>query len=98
MKQVFSGKFVSAAGALEAIALGCDVAYVKVNNVTTNVIYEHFNDGTNNAGLSTNGADGVVTNSGAGIVINSGTGFSVAAAGLSTSDVIYYTATRLNGE
>jgi len=94
MQIAFTGKFTSAAGAIETITLGCAPSYVEVNNVTTNVQYRYFNDGTNVSNYSTNGADGVVTNSGSTIVKTSD-GFSIAAATLSTSDVVYYVAYRL---
>jgi len=94
MDSSFTGKFVSAAGALEEIDIGCTLGYVKVVNVTANVVYEFFNDGTNSMGISTNGADGVVTQAATGITIDSN-GFSVAAAALTADDVVHYVATRL---
>lgn len=94
MDYTFSGKFVSAAGALQSVTTGCDSCYIKVVNVTTNIVYEYFNDGTNFMGISTAGATGVVTQADASIV-NNARGFSVAAATLTTSDVVYWTAFRL---
>ncbi len=94
MDFTFTGKFTSAAGAIEAITTGCDSCYIKVVNVTTNVIYEYYNDGTNYMGTATAGATGVITQADA-TIINNSRGFSVAAAALSTDNVVYYTARRL---
>ena len=94
MKNTFTGQFTSAAGALEDITLGCEVSYVKVYNVTTNISYELFNDGTNTEDIITTGATGVITTGGANIVAGDD-GFSVAAAALSTDDVCTYVAHRL---
>lgn len=94
MDFTFTGKFTSAAGALETITTGCECGYIKVVNVTTNVIYEFYNDGTNSMGTSTAGATGVVTQADETIAVTS-RGFTVAAAALSADDVVYYSATRL---
>lgn len=93
MQSLFNGVFTSAAGALEDITLGCVPGYVKVINITANITYELIYDGTNTKQLSTAGATGVVTQGGANIVLGDD-GFSVAAAALTTSDVVVYTAIR----
>lgn len=94
MQKIFSGTFTSSAGATETITLGCDPAFVKVVNVTTNVIYEYINDGTNIMGTSLAGATGVVTQSDT-TIVKTGNGFTVDAGALTTSDVVYYIAYRL---
>lgn len=94
MKNVFTGQFTSSAGAEEVIELGCEVGYVKVYNVTTNITYELINDGTNTEDIITTGSTGVITTGGANITLNDN-GFDVAAAALSASDVCTYVAFRL---
>ncbi len=94
MRANTTGKFISAAGAIETVTLGYTPSYVKVNNVTTNIVYEYFNDGTNIVGISTAGATGVITQGDASIV-KTADGFTVAAATLTTSDVVYFKAERL---
>ena len=96
MKQVFTGQFTSAAGALETITLGCDVAFVEVFNATAVMSYKYFSDGTNTEDIICTGSTGVLTTGGANIVATDG-GFSVAAAALTTSDVVTYVAYRLEG-
>ena len=94
MKNTFTVQFTSAAGAIETITLGCGVSYVKVYNVTTNISYELFNNGTVTEDIITTGASGIITTGGATIVATSN-GFTVAAASLTTSDVVTYVAHRL---
>ncbi len=94
MKANNAGKFISAAGAIETVTLGYAPSYVKVNNVTSNITYEYWNDGTNIVGILTTGSTGVITQADASIV-KTANGFTVAAATLTTSDVVYYTAQRL---
>jgi len=89
-----AGTFTSAAGAIETVELGYEPSYVEVNNVTANTIARVYNDGTNTAGSSIAGATGVVTQADA-TVIATENGFTVAAASLTTSDVVYYKAERL---
>ncbi len=96
MQVVFTGQFTSSAGAQEDIELGCGVSYVKVYNVTTNISYEFFNDGTNTEDIITTGSTGVITTGGANI-ISATNGFSVDAGALSASDVCTYVAYRLEG-
>ena len=67
---------------------------MKIYNVTTNISYELFNDGTNTEDIITTGSTGVITTGGANIVAATD-GFSVAAAALSASDVVTYVAHRL---
>lgn len=89
-----AGTFTSAAGAIETITLGYEPSYVEVNNVTTNIVYRVYNDGTNTAGTNIAGATGVITQSDA-TITPTANGFTVAAAALSASDVVYYKAERL---
>lgn len=93
MQDLFNGVFTSAAGALEDITLGCVPGYVKVVNITTNITYELIYDGTNIKQLSHAGATGVTTQGGTTIVLGDD-GFSVAAAALTTGNVVVYTAIR----
>ena len=94
MKQTFTGTFTSAAGAIETITLGCSPAYVKAYNETTNISYELFYNGSELADIITTGATGVITNGGT-TIIAPANGFTVAAASLSTDDVVTYVAFRL---
>jgi len=96
MKNTFTGQFTSAAGAIETITLGCEPCYVKVYNVTTNISYELFSDGTLTEDIITTGATGVITTGGATLIMTAN-GFTVAAASLTTSDVCTYVAHRLEG-
>ena len=94
MKANTAGTFTSAAGAIEAITLGYEPSYVEVNNVTSNIVYRVYNDGTNSVGSNIAGATGVITQADA-TVIATANGFTVAAASLTTDDVVYYKAERL---
>ena len=94
MQTVFTGQFTSSAGAEEVIELGCSVSYVKVYNVTSNISYELFNDGTNTEDIITTGSTGVITTGGANITLNDN-GFDVASGALTTDDVCTYVAFRL---
>ena len=94
MKNTFVGQFTSAAGAIETITLGCAPAYVKVFNVTTLITYELFYNGTALEDIITTGASGIITTGGTTVIATSN-GFTVAAASLSTDDVVTYVAYRL---
>jgi len=94
MKNTFTGQFTSAAGAIETITLGCVPSYIKVYNVTTNISYELFNTGSATEDIITTGSTGVITTGGTTLVLTAN-GFSVAAASLTTSDVVTYVAHRL---
>ena len=89
-----TGTFTSAAGALETITLGYKPSYVEVVNVTTNIVYKVYTDGTNTVGTATAGATGVITQADV-TVIPTDTGFTITAASLTTSNVVYYKAERL---
>lgn len=94
MKDLFNGVFSSAAGALEDITLGCVPGYIVVHNITAGTKFELIYDGTNTKQLSTVAATGTITHGGTNLVLGDD-GFSVAAAALTTGDVVVYSAIRL---
>lgn len=94
MKASTQGKFTSAAGALETVTLGYEPSHIIVNNVTSNILYELINDGTNTSGTSTVGSTGVITQASE-VVVATSNGFTITAATLTTADEVYYSAERL---
>ena len=92
MDFTFNGTFTASAGEASGgkiLTIGCEAGYVKLVNVTTNVVYEYVNA----VGMSTAGATGVITQSDTTLTIGART-VTVDAGALSENDVVHYTIIR----